>query len=180
MGDFPPPRTPPPVPRPVRFTLIDRVTAVEPGARLVAVKTLTRAEEYLGDHFPGFAVMPGVLMVEAMVQASAWLLRVTDDFSHAGITLREARAVKFNSFITPGQTLTVETTLHKRSGDEATFKATGTRDGVTCVSGRLTLVRAHRTDRPGEGPDAAGRDEELRDWYRKCWAEAFSPDPAAG
>ena len=162
----------------MRFTLIDRVTAVSPGESITAIKTLSRAEEYLGDHFPGFAVMPGVLMVEAMVQAGAWLIRVTDDFAHSRITLAEARAVKFNSFITPGQTLTVTATVHKRDGRETTLKAVGTRDGATCVSGRLTLRSANRTDAPDPGPDDAARDAETRDWYRKAWAEVHAPDPA--
>ena len=169
------PSSPAPDPDPVRFTLIDRVTAVRPGESVTGVKTLTRAEEYLGDHFPGFAVMPGVLMVEAMVQTSAWLLRVTDDFAHSTITLAEAKAVKFNSFITPGQTLLVTAELHKRDGDTATLKASGTRDGVTCVSGRLTLRCENKADRPGAPADAAAKDAELRDWYRKAWAEVYSP-----
>ena len=159
----------------MRFTLIDRVTAVRPGERIEAVKTLSRGEEYLGDHFPGFAVMPGVLMVEAMVQASAWLLRVTDDFADATITLAEAKAVKFNSFITPGQTLTVAAAVHKRDGKLTTLKASGSRDGVTCVSGRLTLRCGNRADRPGAGPDDPAKDAESRDLYRKAWAEIYSP-----
>ncbi len=164
-----------PAPEPVRFSLIDRVTAVRPGESVTALKSLTRAEEYLGDHFPGFAVMPGVLMVEAMVQASAWLLRVTDDFSHATVTLAEARAVKFNSFITPGQTLTVVAEIHKRDGVRTTLKAIGTRDGTTCVSARLTLLCENRADGPHARPADAAKDADLRDRYRKEWAEVYVP-----
>ncbi|QDT15854.1 3-hydroxyacyl-ACP dehydratase FabZ family protein [Alienimonas californiensis] len=160
----------------MRFNLIDRVTAVRPGESITGVKALTRAEEYLGDHFPGFAVMPGVLMVESMVQASAWLLRITDDFSHANITLAEAKAVKFNSFITPGQTLNVTAEIHKRDGDRTTFKTSGSRDGVTCVSARLTLLCENRADRPGAPSDAAAKDASLRDWYRRAWAEVYAPN----
>ncbi|NNJ25510.1 3-hydroxyacyl-ACP dehydratase FabZ family protein [Alienimonas chondri] len=160
----------------MRFSLIDRVTAVRPGESITGVKSLSRAEEYLGDHFPGFAVMPGVLMVEAMVQASAWLLRITDDFSHANITLAEAKAVKFNSFITPGQTLTVTADIHKRDGDLTTLKTIGTRDGVTCVSARLTLRCENRADRPDAKSDAAAKDDALRDWFRKEWSEVYAAD----
>ena len=159
----------------MRFSLIDRVTAVSPGESLTGIKTLSRAEEYLADHFPGFAVMPGVLMVEAMVQASAWLIRVTDDFADSTLTLKEAKAVKFNSFITPGQTLTVTATVHKRAGKETTLKAAGTRDGVTCVSGRLTLLASNWTDRPDAPADARAKDDWARDWYRKAWVEVNRP-----
>ena len=59
----------------MRFVLIDRIVEVRPGQSLVAVKNLSLAEEYLADHFPGFPVMPGVLMLEALTQAGAWLIR---------------------------------------------------------------------------------------------------------
>ena len=47
------------------------------------VKNLSLAEEYLSDHFPGFPVMPGVLMLEALTQAGAWLVRELEDFATA-------------------------------------------------------------------------------------------------
>ena len=62
----------------MRFVLIDRILDVQPGQSLVAVKNLSLAEEYLADHFPGFPVMPGVLMLEALTQAGAWLIRETE------------------------------------------------------------------------------------------------------
>ena len=43
----------------MRFSLIDRIDELEPGVRILAVKNLSMAEEYLADHFPGFPVMPG-------------------------------------------------------------------------------------------------------------------------
>ena len=78
----------------MRFHLVDRILEVQPGQSLRAVKNLTLGEEYLADHFPTFPVMPGVLMLQALVEAGAWLLRATDDFGHSIIVLREARSVK--------------------------------------------------------------------------------------
>ena len=75
QGD-PPSRCRHPVPGPsMRFVLVDRIISQETGQSLVAVKNLSLAEEYLADHFPGFPVMPGVLMLEALTQAGAWLVR---------------------------------------------------------------------------------------------------------
>ena len=51
----------------MRFCLVDRIEHLEVGARISAIKALSLAEEYLGDHFPGFPVMPGVLMLEAIL-----------------------------------------------------------------------------------------------------------------
>jgi len=78
----------------MRFSLIDRIVELQPGAKIEAVKNLSLAEEYLADHFPQFPVMPGVLMVEAMTQAAPWLVRRTEDFAHSMIVLSEAKNVQ--------------------------------------------------------------------------------------
>ena len=64
----------------MKFYLVDRILELEPPKRIVAVKNLSLAEEYLADHFPAYPVMPGVMMLEAVVQAAAWLVRASTDF----------------------------------------------------------------------------------------------------
>src|SRR5260221_8783040 len=95
----------------MRFTLIDRITALDPGKSITAVKNLALSEEYLADHFPGFPVMPGVLMVEAMVQTGAWFMRQQEDFAFSMVLLKNAKAVKFLNFVVPGKTLRVTAEL---------------------------------------------------------------------
>ena len=73
----------------MRFHLIDRIDRWEPGKSLAATKYLALGEEYLADHFPAFPVMPGVLMLQAVAEASAWLWRVSTEFRHTVIVLRE-------------------------------------------------------------------------------------------
>ena len=87
----------------MRFNLVDRIVEVQPGRSLRAVKNLTLGEEYLADHFPDFPVMPGVLMLQTLVEAGAWLLRLTDDYRHSVIVLREAKNVKYGTFMRAGQ-----------------------------------------------------------------------------
>src|SRR5262249_19019810 len=113
----------------MRFNLVDRIVEVEPGRLLRAVKNLTLGEAYLADHFPGFPVMPGVLMLHPLAEAGAWLLRLTDDFRHSVIVLREARNVKYGSFMEPGKRLEVTAELVEQNdgpdGLLATFKGKG-------------------------------------------------------
>ena len=81
------------------------------GPRLTAVKNLSLAEEYLSDHFPGFPVMPGVLMLEALTQAGAWLIREMEDFAHSIIILKQAKTIKYGSFVEPGRQLELRVEL---------------------------------------------------------------------
>ena len=123
----------------MKFILIDKITKLDPGKELTAIKTLTMAEEYLADHFPSFPVMPGVLMLEAMTQASAWLLRISDDFKHSIVVLKEAKNAKYGYFVEPGQILEIHTKLIERNEREAIFKASGQVDGKVNVRVQLTL-----------------------------------------
>src|SRR5438552_19153195 len=113
----------------MRFNLIDRITEVRPGQALSAVKNLTLGEEYLADHFPTFPVMPGVLMLETLVEAAAWLLRLTDDFKHSVIVLREVRNVKYGMFMEPGKRMDVSVEQVELTDGTATFKGKGETEG---------------------------------------------------
>ena len=139
----------------MRFTLIDKITELDAGKSVTAVKNLSLAEEYLADHFPGFPVMPGVLMLEAMVQASAWLMRYTEDFKYSTVLLKEARAVRFSSFVLPGQTLSVTATVLKWGERECVLKAAGSVDGRPTVNARLILEQFNLSE---QDPDLAGSD----------------------
>lgn len=156
----------------MRFSLVDKITSLQPGRSITAVKNLSLAEEYLADHFPGFPVMPGVLMLEAMVQAGAWLIRATDDFSQSTILLKSAKAVKFNSFVTPGNRLTIDVQLQKSTDREVTVKGKGTVDGRSTVSARLTLERFNLADR---NPELAASDEYRIRKLRELFAELWTP-----
>lgn len=131
----------------MRFNLVDRILAVESGRVIRAVKNLSLGEEYLADHFPGFPVMPGVLMLESLVEASAWLLRITEDFRYSVIVLREAKNVKYGNFMEPGRQLTVTAELVEQDGPRATFRGKGEMDGSQTVSARLTLLQYNLRDR---------------------------------
>ena len=150
----------------MRFSLIDRIIELEPGVRITAIKSLTMAEEYLADHFPHFPVMPGVLMLEAMTQAGAWLVRASEDFAHSMVVLRQAANVKYVQFVEPGQTLTVTAEIIKSSDSEARLKVYGTVSGRVIVSARLTLAVFNLADgNPQHEPTDIATRKDLRNQF---------------
>ena len=142
----------------MKFHLVDRIESIEPGERIVTIKALSLAEEYLADHFPAFPVLPGVLMIESMVQAAAWLVRVEQDFSRSVIVLTKARNVKYASFVQPGDILRCEVTAKEIGDDAARFKGTGFVGDRQAVGGRLELSCFNLA---GREPGGAAADESI-------------------
>jgi 3-hydroxyacyl-[acyl-carrier-protein] dehydratase len=127
----------------MRYTLLDRITVLEPGKRIEAIKGLSLSEEYLGDHFPLFPVMPGVFMLEALTQASAWLIRASEGFAHSLVLLDEARNVKYADFVGPGQLLVVKAEILGQDGNTTKLQVAGTVNDNTVVSARLVMRRSN-------------------------------------
>ena len=133
----------------MKFILLDDIIEQTPD-RIVALKQVSLAEEYLADHFPTFPVLPGVLMIETMVQAARSML---SDRGDARLVLGEVKALKFGSMVRPGQTLEVEVTLQKSLEDgsyackgvgrvrrpRSEENETSLPTGETAVSGRFTM-----------------------------------------
>jgi len=131
----------------MRFVLIDRILELQSGKSLVAAKNLSLAEEYLADHFPGFPVMPGVLMLEALTQAGAWLVREMEDFAHSIVILKQAKTIKYGSFVEPGRQLQLRVELVSHGERETVFKGAGVIDGQEMVKGRFILTRYNLRER---------------------------------
>ncbi len=152
----------------MRFHLIDRVESWQPGQSLKAAKFLALGEEYLADHFPKFPIMPGVLMLQACVEAASWLWRATTDFRHPVIVLREVKNVKYGTFMQPGRRMDVTVDLSKTDGETATFKGKGTDDaGQQTVSALFTLRGYGLAER---GPAGLATDERLVQHWKSRWA----------
>lgn len=131
----------------MKFILIDRILHIELPSRIEATKCLTLAEEYLADHFPTFPVMPGVLMLEAMVQTAAWLVRVTQDFSRSMVVLEEAKNINYKSFVQPGRTLEVVAEAVEIGSASSDFKTYGRCGDEEIVKARLKLRHYNLADR---------------------------------
>lgn len=144
----------------MRFEFVDRIVELDRGKRIVAVKAVSLAEEYLADHFPTFPVLPGVLMLEAMVEAGAWLVRDAQDFAAPVVLLRQAKNVTYKSFVKPGQLLTLTVTCRRLEQGESSFEGVGHRDQTEVVRARFGLSHGSLAERFGAPPDA---DRQLRD-----------------
>ena len=122
------------------FLLLDEVTELEPGVRVVARKRVREDEWYLPGHFPGRPIMPGVLMVEAMAQTGA--VAVLSDEAHRGKLALFAGIddVRFKRIVTPGDELELVGELERMRGPNGRGKATASVDGQLAVRGTLTFA----------------------------------------
>ena len=131
----------------LRFELVDRVLE-RTAERIVTIKSVTSAEEYLADHFPDFPVLPGVMMLEAMVQAGRLLAAGPEGGADPRscdtgqpLMLAQVRNVRYGNMVRPGQSLTVEVTVRGRTDDGSVdLQGTGSVDGQVAVQGRFTLA----------------------------------------
>lgn len=141
----------------MKFSLVDRVVEHQRGARIVTVKAVTLAEEYLADHFPTFPILPGVFMLQALVESASWLVREALDFAPPVILLREAKNVTYKSFVKPGYLLRVEVTCRKLSPDHSDFEGAGFCGESEVVRGRFGLMHFSAAQRRGLNARVDGR-----------------------
>ena len=124
---------------PMRFTFIDRILEFTPRERIVAVRAVTLGEEYLADHFPAFPVLPGVLMLQTLVEAAGWLVREAEDFAGGPVLLREAKNINYKSFVKPGHLLRVEVKARRLEPGESDFEGSGFCNEDEVIKGRFGL-----------------------------------------
>ncbi len=94
----------------MRFILVDRIIELEPGKRIMAIKVLPAEEELFKDHFPGFPIVPGVLLTEMMAQAAGRCLDA--DKTHPGrAMLGKINGASFRDWVRPDQEIILHATI---------------------------------------------------------------------
>jgi len=120
------------------FLLLDEVVELEPGARVVARKTVTEAD--CAGHFPGNPIMPGVKMVEALAQAGAVAVLSEEENRGRLALFAGIDDVRFKRIVRPGDVLVLECDLETVRGPIGKGKARATVDGELAVRGTLTFA----------------------------------------
>ena len=135
----------------MRYLMVDRILEVEPGKRAVGIKNIAMSEDFLTHHFPQYPVMPGVLIVEAMVQLGSWLIAATTDFKFKCL-LHTINLAKFRQLVRPGDSLTIEIVLDSLEEDMAAFRGKGklrSSDKVaTMVDFKAKLIELEKLETP--------------------------------
>lgn len=135
------------------FLLIDRIVEFEPKRRIVALKNVTINEPFFQGHFPGYPIMPGVLVVEAMAQAGGILiLRETPDRDQKLVVFTGIERAKFRRPITPGDQLRIEIDVLSFRPRAGRIQGRATVDGKLACEATLTcqVVPRARNTRPAE------------------------------
>jgi 3-hydroxyacyl-[acyl-carrier-protein] dehydratase len=137
------------------FLLIDRVISCEPGKSLVALKNVTINEPFFGGHFPRHPVMPGVMIVEALAQASALLAfrtmqaQVDEESVYYFVGIDRAR---FKKPVTPGDALRLEVTLLRHMRNVWKFRGEARVEGVLASEAELMCTVRAMKDIDGVAP----------------------------
>lgn len=130
---------------PQQFPLImlDRVTYVEPGSRIVALKNVTGNEFHFLGHFPRLAIMPGVLIIEAAAQAAGilWAACQNAEPSPSCRHYLASANMSFHAPVTPGDQMVIEATVHRRFGVFLIARVKVSVAGLIVARGELTLAR---------------------------------------
>jgi|SRR5215831_1614851 len=121
------------------FQLLDRVVEVDPAERTITAEAVIPTNNTIFEgHFPGFPLMPGVLLLEVMAQTSGWLVLALNRFQRMAF-LVAAKEVKFRTFAKPGQSLSVRAELVHEGSGFAITSASVSIDGKVICDAEITL-----------------------------------------
>ena len=135
------------------FLLIDRIVEFEPMKRLVAIKNVTINEPFFQGHFPGYPIMPGVLVVEAMAQAGGIIMmHELPDRAQKLVVFTGIERAKFRQPVRPGDQLRIEVDVLSFRTRAGRIEGRATVDGKLACEAILTCQVVSRTPQPKSSP----------------------------
>lgn len=129
------------------FLLVDKIIELEPGKRVVGLKNVTANEEYFNGHFPGYPVMPGVLIIEALAQTGAVGVLTLDEYKGKLVLFAGINNVKFRRQVVPGDQLRLEIEVTKLRGRVGKCEAKAYVDEDLAVEGELMFAIAENDNK---------------------------------
>lgn len=129
----------------MRWYWIDRFIEFESGKRAKSVKNVSLAEEHLHDHFPGFPIMPGSLMIEGMAQTGGILLGEHFKFEY-NVILAKVPKVTFHSWACPGDQLIYIADLQDARAEGGSVTATATVGERLVAEAEIMFVHLNSDD----------------------------------
>jgi 3-hydroxyacyl-[acyl-carrier-protein] dehydratase len=122
------------------FLLVDRVLELEPGRRAVGVKNVTANEPFFQGHFPQRAIMPGVLIIEAMAQIGGIMVLSLPEHKGKMAYLGTISEAKFRRPVVPGDTLTLETEVLRIRGNTGKVRCTARVGGEPAAEAEILFA----------------------------------------
>src|SRR5829696_6826132 len=121
------------------FQLIDRITDLRLAERTIRTEaTVPTSSTIFEGHFPGYPLMPGVLLIEAMAQTAGWLVIAATQFTRMPF-LAAVKEAKLRSFVTPGQLLALTAELVHDGSGYAMTQAQVLLDGKAICDAHITF-----------------------------------------
>jgi 3-hydroxyacyl-[acyl-carrier-protein] dehydratase len=133
------------------FLLVDRVIELAPPRRAVGIKQVTVNEPYFQGHFPGYPVMPGVLIVEAMAQVGGVAVLSAEEYAGKLALFAGIDNVRFKRQVKPGDTLRIEVELEQIRRGIGKGAGTATVDGELACRGEIMFALVDTPSSLGQG-----------------------------
>jgi len=137
--------------------LVDRILEIDPGRRAVGLKNVTINEDFFNGHFPSQAIMPGVLIIEAMAQVGGVLMLAVPEYRNTIPVIARIDNVRFRKPVVPGDTLITEVNVLYFRNRIGHVKLEGRVEGETVAEAEMHFKLAD--PRLPEGDSAATQTE---------------------